>query len=90
MQYRARLTLKTAQKLRVIAVFILEYLDRNDFTGAEIDSAINMRHAAGADEVNDAIAMSYDGALRNHATSPSSSRMRIRVMLSVPPLSSAS
>ena len=90
MQNSARLALKSAQKLRVVAELVLEHLDGDDLAGAEIDRAVNMRHAAGSDEVYDTITMPDDGSLCNHTTSPSSKRTRMTVMLSVPPLSSAS
>ena len=89
-EHRARLTLKTAQEFRVVAIFVFEHLDGDDFTGTEVDRAVNMRHAAGSDEVYNAITMPDDGSLCNHSASPSSNRTRMTVILSVPPLSSAS
>ena len=84
------LALKAAEKLRVVSKLILEHLDGNHLAGTKVHCAVNMRHAACADELYNAIAMAYNGSLRNHSASSSSRVTRMTVMLSVPPLSSAS
>ncbi|MPM24081.1 hypothetical protein SDC9_70562 [bioreactor metagenome] len=71
-QNRARFPLEPAQKLRVVAEFVLKHFYGDNLAAGKVHGAVNLRHSAGADQVDNSITMSYNRTRSNHTASSSS------------------
>ena len=83
------LPLEALQKFLVGIVFAFQNFDRHAVAGADIHRPVDQRHAALTDKVLQLVALGEDHAF-HHSPCTSITRPSTKVILSVPPCSSAS